>query len=81
MSKKIKLFSVGIIFLSLPVFVSAVSVGERADFFVDPSFDSFQREETTATLQRISPDLYFYIDDNWWRLLDYQEGRECYQCH
>ena len=54
-------------FLSLPHFVSAVSLGERTDFFVDPTYDLTQREEISATLQTIGPNLYFYIDDGWWK--------------
>jgi len=73
MSKKLKIIVIGTIFLILPVFVSAVSLGEKADFFVDPTYDLSQREEISATLQKIGPNLYFYIDDDWWRPLDYQK--------
>ena len=60
------LFVVSIsVLLSLPVFVSAVSLGERTDFFVDPTYDLSQREEISATLQTIGPNLYFYTDDDW----------------
>jgi len=57
---------VGIILLSLPIFVSADQWGQKVDFFVDPVFDISQREEITATLQAPSLKLYFYIDDAWW---------------
>jgi len=76
MPKNFKIIFVGIIFLSLPVFVSAISLGERADFFVDPTYDLSEREEISAILQKISPKAYFYVDNNWWRSLDYQKGQE-----
>jgi len=63
-------------FLTLPVFVSAISLGEKADFFVDLTYDLSQREEISATLQAIGPNLYFYIDDDWWGPLDYQKKQE-----
>ncbi len=79
MSKSFKLIFLGIVFLSLPVFVSADSLGEKVDFFVDPNFDSSQREEISAILQKRTPQLYFYIDNGWWETLKYQERREVNQ--
>ena len=76
MSKNLKIIFIGIIFLSLPSFVSAVFLGQKADFFVDPTYDLSQREEIFATLQKIGSNLYFYIDDDWWRPLDYQKKQE-----
>jgi len=79
MSKSFKLIFLGIVFLTLPVFVFADSLGEKVDFFVDPNYDSSQREEISAILQKRSPNLYFYIDDSWWETLKYQERREVNQ--
>jgi len=76
MPRKLKLIFLGIILLALPVFVSAISLGEKSVFFVDPAYDLSQREEISATLQAIGPNLYFYIDDDWWRPLDYQKKQE-----
>jgi len=76
---RFKILFVGIIFLSLPGFVLAVSLGEKADFFVDPTYDLSQREEISATLQRISSKAYFYIDNQWWETLEYQEKQEINQ--
>ena len=64
MSKNLKIIFIGIIFLILPVFVSAVSLGEKVDFFVDQAYDLSQREEISAALQRIGSKAYFYIDDD-----------------
>ncbi len=76
MIRGLKILFVGIVFLSLPVFVSAVSLGEKADFFVDSTYDLSEREEISAILQRISPKAYFYVDNNWWRSLGYQKKQE-----
>ena len=76
MIKGLKIIFVGIVFLCLPVFVSAISLGEKADFFVDPTYDLSQREEISATLQKVSTTAYFYIDYDWWRTLDYQKKQE-----
>jgi len=76
MPQKIKIIFLGIVFLSLPVFVSAVSLGQKADFFVDPTYDLTQREEISATLQRIGSNLYFYIDDDWFKTLNEQQRQE-----
>jgi len=73
------IFVGAVVFLLLPVFVSAVSLGQRTDFFVDPTYDLSQREEISATLQRIGPNLYFYIDDDWWKSLNYQEKQKIEQ--
>jgi len=79
MSKNLKIIFIGIIFLILPVFVSAVSLGEKVDFFVDQAYDLSQREEISAALQRIGSKAYFYIDDDWWRTLEHQERQKINQ--
>lgn len=79
MTKSFKIIFLGIIFLSLPVFVSAVSLGQRIDFYVDPTYDLSEREEISAILQRISPKAYFYIDNDWWKSLNYQEKQKIEQ--
>ena len=76
MPKEIKLIFIGIVFLSLPVFVSAISLGQRADFFVDPAFDLSEREEISASLQRIGQNAYFYVEQEWWEELDREEKNE-----
>ena len=76
MSKSFKILFVGIILLTLPHFANADSLGQQSDFFVDPTYDLSEREEISATLQKIGPRAYFYIDDDWWKPLDYQEKQE-----
>ncbi|HDZ54324.1 hypothetical protein LCGC14_0509930 [marine sediment metagenome] len=79
MSRNLKIIFFGIIFLTLPVFVSAISLGEKTDFFVDPTYDLSQREKISATLERIGQRAYFYIDEQWWETLNYQEKQEINQ--
>lgn len=66
MSKKFKIFSLGLIFLSLPLFANADYLGQKVEFFIDSSFDLNQRSQMVGVLIKISPELYFYIDDDWW---------------
>jgi hypothetical protein len=66
-----KLALVILLFLFLPLFVRADYSGQRAIFFIDPSYDLEKRENIAATLQKISSKAYFYIDDKWWEGLDY----------
>lgn len=75
MPKTLKAILVGIVFLSLPVFVSADYIGQRVTFFVDPSYDTEGRNQITATLREINSQAYFYVDNSWWDSLDYT-GRE-----
>jgi hypothetical protein len=69
-----KLLIVGTIFLSLPSSALGVVVlGEKVNFFVDPDYDLFGREEITATLQKVGRKTYFYLDYEWWKSLQSQE--------
>ncbi|MCK4473966.1 hypothetical protein KAU40_01745 [Candidatus Parcubacteria bacterium] len=76
MSKFPKLIFLGLIFFCLPSFVSAISLGQKTDFFVDSIYDISEREEISATLQRIGQNAYFYIDDDWYKELDEEQQRE-----
>jgi len=71
---KILLF--GLIFLIIPSFVSADELLNETEFFVDPSYDLENREEITAVLQRITDQLYFYLDKEWWNSLAIEERKE-----
>lgn len=53
-----------------PVFAFADETGQRNNFSINSSYDLQKREETSATLQKISDQIYYYIDDNWWNGLD-----------
>lgn len=75
LSKKLTLILALVIFLS-PVFVSAISLGEETDFFIDSSYDLNQREQISATLKEISQNAYFYIEDEWYQNLTEGEKDE-----
>lgn len=66
---KTLLFFLGIIFLVLPFFVLADTLGQSQNFFIDPSYDSSKREQIFASLKKISQKSYFYIEDNWYQNL------------
>jgi len=57
------LFSV---LLFSPFLVKADEEGQMVDFFVDPSYDSNERDSSMATLRYKRDNLYFYIDNDWW---------------
>ena len=70
MERYSKLFFIGILLFVFPSFVFADTLNQKVSFSVDPSFDSQKKEEITATLQKVSSQAYFYIDDVWWNSLD-----------
>jgi hypothetical protein len=72
---KLKIF-LGITLLIFPIFVSAANVGEKVNFFVELTYDLNSRSQITATLYKITPKIYFYIDDNWWNSLSFIEQQE-----
>jgi len=72
----VKIIFAGIIFLILPLIVSADTLGQTVKFNIDPSYDASGRSEILATLRIDTLKLYFYIDDDWWKLLDYQKKQE-----
>ncbi len=76
MKARFRLIFISVVFLFLPVFAFAVSLGEKVDFYIDPSYDLYKRDEISATLQRIGRRAYFYIDDQWWNSLDTQKKQE-----
>lgn len=76
MQKFLKITLVVSAFLIIPSIVSAADLLEKKDFFVDPSYDAAGRTKITAVLQRITDNLYFYLDDNWWGNLDIDKRRE-----
>lgn len=65
--------------MTLPLITKAVSLGQTANFSIEPSYDLNKREQISATLQKVGSNLYFYIDDNWWNSLDYQKKEEVKQ--
>lgn len=73
-----------IIILSLALLVAPVFFaladdgGQQVSFFVNPKFDSLGRGQLTATLVRISPSLYFYLENTWWNSLKDDDRREVF---
>lgn len=75
-SVKTKIFFCLVLFLALPLFVFADFGGQQTSFFINSSYDLFGRAQLTATLLRITPSLYFYLDDQWWGSLDATSQQE-----
>jgi len=67
------LFFLTIIFFIFPNFSLADYGGQKIKFFIDLNYDLEKRQELNATLLRITPHLYFYIDDTWWNSLSEAE--------
>jgi peptidoglycan hydrolase-like protein with peptidoglycan-binding domain len=70
---KTKIILIGTIFLLLPSMVGAVSIGQEINFNIDSSYDLYSRKEIPAVLQKITNQLYFYVDKDWWNELDYSK--------
>lgn len=54
------------VFLSLPFYVGAVSLGETTNFYIDSSYDLNGRTQVSAILKSIGASAYFYVDSAWW---------------
>jgi len=54
-----------LLFLTVLLFISS-SVLAIEDFYVDPSYDLFGREEVETRLIDTTSHLYFYFDKSWW---------------
>lgn len=65
-NNKFKLIFIGLVVFFIPLVISAETIGQKVNFYVDPLYDSFKRENISATLLEKSANLYFYIDDSWW---------------
>ncbi len=72
LNKKLILISVLIFFLS-PVFVLADAEDQVKTFFVNSSFDLGGKEQISATLEKVSQDAYFYIENEWYQNLNKNE--------
>jgi peptidoglycan hydrolase-like protein with peptidoglycan-binding domain len=53
--------------------VKAATFNETKNFYIDSSYDISGRKEITAILQRISNQLYFYVDNDWWGGLSFED--------
>ncbi|HJN62464.1 MAG TPA: hypothetical protein QGH92_02675 [Candidatus Parcubacteria bacterium] len=68
------IFIIAIVVIFLPLFANAQeTMGNVRSFYVESSYDLTQRDQITATLRKISPQLYYYIDDSWWDDLTTEE--------
>ncbi|MDO8655271.1 MAG: peptidoglycan-binding domain-containing protein [bacterium] len=69
------IFFISTIFLvGQPLVVSADVADQQRMFFVDTTYDVSKRSEVTATLRKITPQFYFYIENDWWNGLGAQEA-------
>ena len=59
----------GGVFISLHSLALAFEVGDKGNFFIDPSYDFSNRTQISATLKKISEKTYFYIEDEYWDTL------------
>ena len=60
-------FSISLfLFLAIGLTVSAANTGAKKTFYIDSSFDLLKRDELTAVLVKTTPQIYFYIDEDWW---------------
>lgn len=64
------LFAVGILFFEGAVNANAANIGDVVNFNVDKSFDASGRTKLSATLIKITPKLYFYVEKSWWDAKD-----------
>ncbi|MAF43232.1 MAG: hypothetical protein CMI54_03555, partial [Parcubacteria group bacterium] len=68
------IFIIVIIVIFLPLFANAQeNLGKVRSFYIESSYDLTQRDQITATLRKISPQIYYYIDDSWWDDLTTEE--------
>ena len=62
--------------IAVPLSVEAVYIGELKDFFVDKTYDVSEREEISAFLLKIGPEVYYYAEEDWWNLLTRTQRNE-----
>lgn len=46
--------------------VYAASVGDHVNFNVEEKFDASVRSQVSAELVKVYPNIYFYVEKNWW---------------
>ena len=65
-----------VLFLGIGITANADTVGQKQTFYIDSNYDLSQRQELTAVLAKVTPKLYFYIDEKWW---NFSPRNEIYQ--
>lgn len=69
LQKKIKSIFIFIVFLFTLYFTGnayAANLNEYVNFNIDKNYDAGARSQVSAILVKTSPNLYFYIEKNWW---------------
>lgn len=54
----------------------AANVGDSTTFNIEEKFDTLSRSQIQASLVKISPNLYFYVDRAWWDTQDQTKKNE-----
>ncbi|MCP6726807.1 MAG: hypothetical protein KJI69_02085 [Patescibacteria group bacterium] len=65
-SRRILGFFVVSFLVLMPLITQAEFVGQTASFSIDQDYDVSERKEIPASLVKISSQLLFYVDDEWW---------------
>ncbi len=73
---KTKIILIAVLFLVMPVIALADDLGQTNNFFVEKSYDFQGREKITAILQKVTDQLYFYFDKDWWDSLSREKQNE-----
>ncbi len=66
----------GCIAVLVPGSVFADSLEQQVLFTVDPRFDVKGRSELLASLRKITKQLYFYVEDEWWGIVSDKQRTE-----
>ena len=65
-NSKSKLVIIAVLFLALPSIAAAFTVGDIEKFNISEGYDISQRKEVSTMLVRITDDLLFYVEREWW---------------
>ncbi|OGZ20037.1 MAG: hypothetical protein A2654_02370 [Candidatus Nealsonbacteria bacterium RIFCSPHIGHO2_01_FULL_43_31] len=77
---KLSIIFITLFFFILPLFAEAQEIlGQQAVFNIEASYDLFQRSTLSATLLRISPTAYWYVDTKFWEGLTPEQQIEINQ--
>ncbi len=60
-------------FLIGPALVGSATIGQVERFNTESSFDQQSRREVTAILRKVSNELFFYLEEDWWNQLKEEE--------
>ena len=67
---RIKIFVLLSFLVFLPVRGDALSVGESQSFFVEPSYDNYDRSVIEAEVVKITNEMIVYAEKDWWNELN-----------